>query len=317
LYADTQALIQRLQEHYQSDFIAYWGASHSSMVESDLIVFKELLNSGPHSDRLFLFVKSSGGSGMVSLRLVHLLRSIYRELVVLAPLECASAATMLALGADRIDMGPMSYLTAVDTSIKHELSPVDVDGDLVNVSQNELDRVMKLWNREKRNKEKNPYADLYKYVHPLVFGAVDRASSLSIKLTSEILSYHMTDADKIEAISHHLNAEYPEHGYPVTSREARRLGLPIGDLDPAAENWLYELNQHYSAMAQHCDTDFDEYKYHDNQIYTIIEAAGTQIYYQRKKDMIWRVEDKQWVRTNDRSGWRKRTAEGTERFHIR
>ena len=42
---------------------------------------------------------------------------------VLAPLNCASAATMLALGADRIGMGPLSYLTAVDTSLEHELSP--------------------------------------------------------------------------------------------------------------------------------------------------------------------------------------------------
>ena len=287
------------------------------MSHNDLVVFREVLRSSRKADRLFLFVKSSGGSGQVALRLTHLLRSLYREVVVLAPLECASAATMLALGADRIKMGPSSFLTAIDTSIIHELSPVDVDGDLVNVNQNELDRVMKLWNQEKRNKEKNPYTDLYKYIHPLVFGAVDRASSLSIQLTNEILSYHMDDAERINAISHHLNAEYPSHGYPITARAARQLGLAVEDLEPEAEEWLIELSRLYSAMAQPYETDFDEYKYHDNQIYTFVEAPGIQIYYQRDKDMIWRVEDKQWITLNNRSGWHKRTRPGAEAFPIR
>ena len=52
-------------------------------------------------ERLSLFVKSDGGSGQVSLRMVNLLRQFTKRLTVLAPLECASAATMLALGADR------------------------------------------------------------------------------------------------------------------------------------------------------------------------------------------------------------------------
>ena len=316
-YEETQRLIARIQAHYGSDFIAYWGANHSSMAQNDLVVLKEVLNGHPTSDRLYLLVKSSGGSGKAALRIIHLLRSVYREVIVLAPLECASAATMLALGADQIKMGPMSFLTAVDTSITHELSPLDVDGDLVNVSQNELDRVIKLWNQEKRDKEKNPYTALYKYVHPLVFGAVDRARSLAIQLTNEILSYHMDDPERINAISHHLNAEYPEHGYPITSREALKLGLPIGELEAPIDDLLIELSRRYSEMAQRCYTDFDEYKYHDNQIYTIVEGAGTQLYYQRNKESVWRMEDKQWISVNDQSGWRKRTDAGTEIFHVR
>ena len=69
---------------------------------------------GKH-DTIHLFIKSDGGSGQVSLRLVNLLRQHCRQLVALVPLECASAATMIALGADRILMGPTAYLTAVDT----------------------------------------------------------------------------------------------------------------------------------------------------------------------------------------------------------
>jgi hypothetical protein len=82
---------------------------------------------------------------MASLRLVHLLRRYARRLTVIAPLNCASAATMLALGADTIQMGPLSYLTAVDTSLEHDLSPLDHTNQLVPVSNDEVDRVIRLW----------------------------------------------------------------------------------------------------------------------------------------------------------------------------
>ena len=67
------------------------------------------------------------------------------RLTVLAPLNCASAATMLALGADTIAMGPLSYLTAVDTSLEHDLSPLDHTNNLVAVSNDEVERVIRLW----------------------------------------------------------------------------------------------------------------------------------------------------------------------------
>ncbi len=63
--------------------------------------------------------------------MVHLLRRYTKRLTVVAPLNCASAATMLVLGADKIEMGPLSYLTAVDTSLEHDLSPVDHTNHLV------------------------------------------------------------------------------------------------------------------------------------------------------------------------------------------
>ncbi len=169
---------------------------------------------------------------------------------------------MLALGAEEIKMGPLSYLTAIDTSVTHDLSPVDTDGDLVSVNQNELDSVLKLWNAEKSENDKNPYSKLYEYIHPLVFGAVDRASSLSIKLTTEILSYHMDNADLVNQISNHLNSEYPSHGYPITSKKAKELGLNIKDLEGDVNDELVELNRLYSEMAQRSITDYNEYKYH-------------------------------------------------------
>ena len=157
-------------------------------------------------------------------------------------------------------MGPLSYLTAVDTSLEHDLSPVDHTNNLVAVSNDEVDRVIRLWKETAgRGAEPvNPYQELYRYLHPLVIGALDRASSLSLMLCREILGYHMKDKKKAEQISRQLNSSYPAHQYPITSREARRLGLRVKDLDPGTDALLQELNLLYSEMGQRAITDYDE-----------------------------------------------------------
>src|SRR6266480_5792586 len=273
--------------------------------------------------RVVLFVKSDGGSGMAALRMVHLLRQYTRRLTVLAPLNCASAATMLALGADRIGMGPLSYLTAVDTSLEHDLSPLDHTNNLVAVSNDEVERVIRLWKESAaRGRESvNPYQELYKYIQPLVIGALDRASSLSLMLCREILGYHMRDKAKADRISRQLNSSYPAHQYPITSREARRLGLSVFDLDSELDVLLQELNLLYSEMGQRAITDYDELNHHDNEITNILEGRGLQVFYQVEKDWHYRKEERRWVPMNDVSAWyRARKKNGRvvkSKFHIR
>ena len=229
---------------------------------------------------------------------------------------------MLALGADRIGMGPLSYLTAVDTSLEHDLSPVDHTNNLVAVSNDEVERVIRLWKESAgRNTTVNPYQELYKYLQPLVIGALDRASSLSLMLCREILGYHMKDKAKADRISRQLNSSYPAHQYPITSREARRLGLDVFDLDPELDELLQDLNLVYSEMGQRAITDFDELNHHDNEITNILEGGGLQVFYQVEKDWHYRKEERRWVPMNDVSAWYKTRRKAGRivktKFHIR
>jgi hypothetical protein len=208
---------------------------------------------------------------------------------------------MMALGADEIHMGPLAFLSAVDTSLTHDLSPIDKDNSLVSVSQDELTRVVKMWRNEKS--EENPYPTLYSYVHPLVIGALDRASSLSMKLCTDILSYHMSDKKKATAISKCLNSDYPSHSYPILLKEAANIGLNAKPLDKELNDQFFELNQLYSKMAQKALTDFDENNYHDNEIRNIIEAEGVQIHYQVDKDWHYRSDERRYIPLNDNSAW--------------
>jgi hypothetical protein len=237
--------------------------------------------------------------------MVNLLRRYVDHLTVLAPLECQSAATMLALGADRILMGPLAHLSAVDTSLTHDLSPIDRDNDRVSVSNDELLRVIRLWTEQAKNSTANPYEALFPYVHPLVIGAVDRSSALSTRICEEILSYHIDDLAKAKEISNILNSGYPSHSYPITLREAKRIGLNVEPMDESVNAMLSELNEIYSEMGQSASTDYDEKNSHDNSILNILESSGILIYFQLDKDWHYRSEERRWVALNEKSSWRK------------
>jgi hypothetical protein len=319
----SQKIIERIRPHVRGTFLTYWMSTSGSVCDNDVMAMHELLQELGPQPAITLFVKSDGGSGMAALRLVHLLRRFTRRLVVAAPLNCASAATMLALGADEIRMGALSFLTAVDTSLEHDLSPVDHTNNLVAVSNDEVDRVIRLWKEHAGGgrPHTHPHQELYKYLHPLVMGALDRASSLSLKVCREILSYHLKDRRRADRIARQLNYDYPAHQYPITSREARRLGLNVRELDPRLDLLLQELNLIYSEMGQRAITDYDEENHHDNEITNILERRGQQVFYQVEKDWHYRKEERRWVPMNDLSAWylcsRQKGRVVKKKFHIR
>jgi hypothetical protein len=321
LFEKTQSVIERLEARLGEPLITYWNSSNGSICSNDVIGLYGVLKSIGPVPRLSLFIKSTGGFGEASLRMVHLLRQFVDQLTVLVPLECESAATMLALGADKILMGPLAQLSAVDTSLTHDLSPIDRDNDRVKVSQDELSRVVRLWREQAGKEGDNPYGELYRHVHPLVIGAVDRASALSTRLCVDILSYHLKDRKRAEEISNTLNASFPSHSYPITIREAERIGLNVRPLADNVNADLLELNEIYSEMGQNASTDFDERNSHDLSILNIIEGKSVQVFFQRDKDWHYRAEERRWVSLNDNSTWKKAEITdgkvGVSVFHMR
>jgi hypothetical protein len=305
LFDKTQSIVKQLSSLLGGTLVAYWNNPRGSVCHDDVVALYELLEKLSKQEAIYLFIKSSGGNGQSALLLVNLLRQYCDNIVALVPLECASAATMIALGANEIRMGPMAYLTAVDTSLTHSLSPLDRDNDRVSVSLDELTRVVRLWQGEDSESTENPYQELFKYVHPLVIGAVDRAESLSIMLCKEILSHHIKDDKVTDEIASTLNSKYPSHSYPILYNEAQRIGLNVNHLSPEVNALLLELNELYSEMGQRATTDFDDTHAHGNEILNIWESTDIQVIYQQDKDWFYRVEERRWISLNDNSSWRR------------
>ena len=111
LIEKSKPLLEKLSAYLGEPVFTSWNSTKGSICQNDVIGLYALLRNAGCIDRLSLFIKSDGGSGQASLRMVHLLREYVKHLTILAPLECQSAATMLALGADRILMGPLAHLS--------------------------------------------------------------------------------------------------------------------------------------------------------------------------------------------------------------
>jgi hypothetical protein len=305
LYTNTQSDIAKLTTLLGAPVIAYWNNPRGSVCHNDVVAVYAILEKLGTHDTIYLFIKSGGGTGQASARLVSLLRQHCKRLVALVPLECASAATMITLGCNEIRMGPMAYLTAVDTSLNHPLSPVDQHNERVSVSLDELTRVIRLWQGEQAQSTENPYKALFQHVHPLVIGAVDRAESLSIMLCKQLLAYHISSEEAAARIAETLNGKYPSHTFPILFEEAKKIGLAAEALAPEVNALLLDLNERYSEMGQRATTDFDESRSHSNEILNIWEATDIQIYYQEDKDWFYRNEERRWITMNDNSSWRR------------
>lgn len=305
LFRRTQRQLKSIEKFLDGPLVTYWSTSEG-ICQGDLVGLYHLMKRLGHQETLYLLIKSRGGSAEVALRITNLLRTFCDRVVALVPFECASAATMLALGADEIRMGEMAFLSPVDTSLYHSLSPVDLDNRRVRVSLDHLKRVVSLWRDQKRKDATvNPFELLFHQIHPLVIGAVDRAESLSVRLCQEILSFHLEDQKKAQRIAVSLNADYPSHTYPITLPEARRLGLNASPLEPELNRELLVLNELYSEMGQVCRTDFRDGHYHDNEIINVMEAAGLQIFFQADEEWIYRPEERFWTSFHNDSAWHR------------
>lgn len=305
LFDKTQPIIEALEKQLGGKFLAYWMSYAGSLCQNDVNVFSEILKTLGNCERLFIFIKSGGGNGSASLRMVNLLRSHCEKITALVPLNCESAATMLALGADEIHMGPMAYLTPVDTKVYHDLLPIDNDNDRVRIGTNELERILQHWKLDE-GENNSAYEQIYKYLHPLAIAAVQRAGSLSNMLCNEIMSYHIDDETKRKTISHTLNADYPSHSYPIVLKEAQRIGISAVPLDLKIDKLLIELNEVYSEIGKKCRTDFSPHHHRDNEIINIIECRSRMIYFELDKEWHYSEAERTWRSTNERSLYRIR-----------
>ncbi|MGL4369418.1 MAG: SDH family Clp fold serine proteinase, partial [Spirochaetota bacterium] len=148
IFSDTQQLIEKIETHLDGPLLCYWNSNSGNVCANDALAIHEILQERKLKI-VYLLIKSEGGSGIASLRIINIIRNYAEKIIALIPLECASAATMIALGANEIHMGPVAYLTAIDTSLRHDLSPVDKDNERVSVSMDELVRVVRLWDQHK------------------------------------------------------------------------------------------------------------------------------------------------------------------------
>src|SRR5260370_21471586 len=205
-----------------------------------------------------LFIHSNGGDGTVPWRLVTLVREYATKFSVLVPYKAFSAATLTALGADKIVMHPMGMLGPTDPTVGNPFNPDDPNtpGQKIGISVEEVTAFISLIKEDAGIQHEDELVQAFNKlsdkVHPLALGNVKRSLSQSRMMAQKLLSLHMdkrNEEHKINEIVDSLTSKLFYHGHPINRTEAKdEVGLKtVEHPSTALEKLMWSLYLDYEA----------------------------------------------------------------------
>ncbi|MBA9002260.1 SDH family Clp fold serine proteinase [Thermomonospora cellulosilytica] len=240
-------LIERYQEKHDCRLIVMIDVIHSDSVT----YFAELLHDADPDQDLHLLLCSPGGDGEVAVRLARLAQASCRRFCVVIPDIAKSAATILALGAHEIVMGPSSDLGPIDPQI---FIP---DRGFVSAKE-----VIAAVNSALSDVESRPNTD---QIHAMLLGsgaidatifqfaqsALGRADDIALQALSANPDRTPEEAKELAArVTDQLVHDPQMHSAVVGATEAKAMGLPIRELDAQCEEWqeIWRIWTRYFAL---------------------------------------------------------------------
>ena len=251
--AERAAAIQQLQDQLGYPLVCYVTSTRQNLtwqMTADAVryVYEHLKAIAPAPEKIGIVVHSFGGEPATSWRLMSLIREFAKEVVVIVPYHAFSAATLLALGADKILMHSMASLGPTDPSIVGPFNPKDAQGNPLPVSVEDVLSYIALVKDDVRINHEDElvvaFSDLVKQVHPLALGNVKRSHSQAKLLAKKLMQLRSDKYDdhKIGEVVDSLTSKLYYHGHPINRAEARDLDLPIAqDPEAAVERLIWDV----------------------------------------------------------------------------
>jgi Serine dehydrogenase proteinase len=204
-----------------------------------------------------LFIHSNGGSGTVPWRIVSLIREYTKNFAVLVPHHAFSAATLVALGADKIVMHKMGCLGPIDPSVANAFNPTHPQNpaQLVPISVEDVSAYFTLIKEDIGVQHEDELIQaviaLTEKIHPLALGNVQRSHKQSRMIARKLLRQHMPEAEReheIDKLIENLKSNLYYHGHPINREEARTdLKLKVEDADNKLEAVLWALYELFAS----------------------------------------------------------------------
>jgi len=204
-----------------------------------IVLLEELLYDAERTRPLHLMLDSPGGDGESAVRMVRSAQKRCSELTVIVPDQAKSAATLLAMGAHKILMGPTSDLGPVDPQF-----PVGQGEGRGLVSAKDI--IAAVDSAEKAI-AKNPdtytlHASLLSEVDALLLQRARSALARTSDLVAEALGSHPGRTERqVTTLRNKLKRpliDLPrDHGAIFGAQDAQRHGLPVEEVDPDSPQW--------------------------------------------------------------------------------
>lgn len=248
-YSIRQKLIKEIQEITKRKLVTYIANSthpFAIIVRDDVLALEDIFRLMEGQEQGDLLINSPGGEPNAAEKILMMFRSRFsKEFNVLVPDYAKSAATMIALGSDKIYMGYLSELGPIDP----QLLMVLPNGQQQMVpARAYVDGLEDIRKRIKEGKEPAQlYYPMLSQIRPEMIRICENAIADSREFAAKWLKQYMlkgkpTKAIKIARMLSEAKA-YRSHGKVINHTEAQKLGLNIELVKNDSELWhkIWEL----------------------------------------------------------------------------
>lgn len=240
--------LQAIERARGSSVLAYVLHDNALIADDAVPQLYDKLQAWGHRERIDLLLYARNGIGESVWRALNLLRDSCDHLGLIVGTRVQGAASLLALGADEIVVGPLSELGSIETPYKHSLLPRDEAGQPIATTWGEVE-----WLLNRADEAKEPAAGtqpaLYNYVHPLAIAHLHQANLLNRELSRKALEMHTASEEEggIERIVEAFNGGFHSPIYTAGYSELHDLGLPVTRADDRLWHHIWEAVQLYQA----------------------------------------------------------------------
>ena len=240
-------IIKKIEQKRKSKVLVYVTGDRLGAVANigeDAVrpMYDHLLKMGK-VENIDLFLYSRGGDVGTPWKIISMLREYCDNLTVLIPSKAYSATTLIALGADKIIMGPKGELGPIDPTLEMPLTgqvnkPINTEDvtayisfmkEKVNLTdQTALCQVTSL---------------LAQDVTPLTLGTIYRTYSHIRLVAKKMLDSHKEkiDESKSQTIIESLTEKMFSHGHGINRKEAKGIGLNVEFADEDMKTFMWDL----------------------------------------------------------------------------
>jgi len=254
--SQTETIAQKVANEEKADIYIFNG----SIDDKSYIDTVQAISNEDVQDKCILLITTNGGSADAAYRIARWFQRFYKEFVVFPTGICASAGTLIAVGATNLIMSPFSELGPLDVQLtkRNELGERK-SGLVTRAALDSLEKAtLSLWEYfmlEIKNKSGGNisfdkcadiascvssavFAEIYKQIDPDVLGQDDRDLNIALEYGKRLAKNGRNIGyDSIM----HLVHEYPSHDFVIDVEESSELFNNLDLPSASLTNLVLEL----------------------------------------------------------------------------
>jgi hypothetical protein len=273
-------LIKKIEDKLTAKLLVYFTADApivGAMIAEDAIlpIFDHLRAIG-REKRIALYLYSPGGQMETPWKIVSMLREFCDELQVVVPYKAYSAGTMIAIGADKIQMTVKAELGPIDPALQVN-PPVGKEAPgprLPDLGVEDVAAYLTFIRERAKLTDQAAVSTaigaLASHLTPPLLGRLERIYSHIRLVARNLLALHKPPLDdrQISNITQALTEKMYVHGHGIGRQAAKEIGLDVEFLDADTEDLVWSLYEEYESIFRLRETrDVESYFPPNSDIY--------------------------------------------------